>query len=83
MEATEQEDLIADAGQFVAPPNGGMNELLNVGEEDNIQGQVRKLNCCFLDLIKESYTSYFLFALHVTLPLKFVNIYIFNYLTFI
>ncbi|KAF6739016.1 unc-93-like protein B1 [Oryzias melastigma] len=42
MEATEQEDLIADAGQFVAPPNGGMNELLNVGEEDNIQGQMEE-----------------------------------------
>uniref|UniRef100_A0A8C8DUW9 Unc-93 homolog B1, TLR signaling regulator n=1 Tax=Oryzias sinensis TaxID=183150 RepID=A0A8C8DUW9_9TELE len=41
MEATEQEDHIADAGEFVAPPNGGVNELLDMGE-DNMQGQMEE-----------------------------------------
>uniref|UniRef100_A0A4W6DKY2 Unc-93 homolog B1, TLR signaling regulator n=1 Tax=Lates calcarifer TaxID=8187 RepID=A0A4W6DKY2_LATCA len=33
---------IRDADRVVAPPNGGMNELLNVGQEDNIQGQMEE-----------------------------------------
>lgn len=40
MEASDGEEHIRDADRVVAPPNGGMNELLNVGQEDNIQGQV-------------------------------------------
>ncbi|XP_008293371.1 protein unc-93 homolog B1 [Stegastes partitus] len=40
MEATDGEDLIRDSDQLIPPPNGGMNELLNVGQEDSIQGQM-------------------------------------------
>ncbi|XP_023124453.1 protein unc-93 homolog B1 isoform X1 [Amphiprion ocellaris] len=40
MEATDGEDLIRDADPLIVPPNGGMNELLNVGQEDNMQGQM-------------------------------------------
>lgn len=42
MEAAHQEDVVGDVDQFVAPPNGGINELLNVGQEDNTQGQMEE-----------------------------------------
>lgn len=62
MEATEQEDHIADAGQFVAPPNGGVNELLDMGE-DNMQGQVRKpKQLLFSSAEKILYLLWFFFA---------------------
>lgn len=41
MEAADGEDVIQDADLLVPPPDGGMNELLHVGQENNIQGQVR------------------------------------------
>lgn len=40
MEATDREDLVEDADHHVVPPTGGMNELLDVGHEDNMEGQV-------------------------------------------
>nr|ATT59261.1 Unc93b1 [Epinephelus coioides] len=42
MEAAHQEDVVGDVDRFVAPPNGGINELLNVGQEDNTQGQMEE-----------------------------------------
>ncbi|KAM9856541.1 protein unc-93 homolog B1 [Aulostomus maculatus] len=43
MEATGiDEDLAGDAGGDVVAPNGGVNELHNVGEEDNMQGQMEE-----------------------------------------
>ncbi|XP_010770578.1 protein unc-93 homolog B1 [Notothenia coriiceps] len=39
MEAADREVLIRDADPFVAPPNGGINELLNVDQEENAQEQ--------------------------------------------
>ncbi|XP_029295873.1 protein unc-93 homolog B1 [Cottoperca gobio] len=39
MEAADREQLVRDADQLIAPPNGGINELLNVGQEDNVQDQ--------------------------------------------
>uniref|UniRef100_A0A8D3AY18 Unc-93 homolog B1, TLR signaling regulator n=1 Tax=Scophthalmus maximus TaxID=52904 RepID=A0A8D3AY18_SCOMX len=41
MEATDIEEHGEDA-DFEAPPNGGMNELLHVGQEENIQGQMEE-----------------------------------------
>lgn len=43
MEATDREDLSEDAAHHVVPPTGGMNELLDVGQEDNMEGQVSSL----------------------------------------
>ncbi|XP_069573875.1 protein unc-93 homolog B1 [Brachyistius frenatus] len=43
MEAADREELIVDAEELPAPPpNGGMNELLNVGQEVNMQGQMEE-----------------------------------------
>ncbi|XP_049428808.1 protein unc-93 homolog B1 isoform X2 [Epinephelus fuscoguttatus] len=42
MEAAHQEDVVGDVDRFVAPPNGGINELLDVGQEDNTQGQMEE-----------------------------------------
>ncbi|XP_068590759.1 protein unc-93 homolog B1 [Cebidichthys violaceus] len=42
MDAADREELIGAADQPVAPPNGIVNELLNVGQEDNIQGQMEE-----------------------------------------
>uniref|UniRef100_A0A3Q2QQV2 Unc-93 homolog B1, TLR signaling regulator n=1 Tax=Fundulus heteroclitus TaxID=8078 RepID=A0A3Q2QQV2_FUNHE len=42
MEATEGEQPIEDADQIVAPPNGGVNELLDVGQEENIEGEMEE-----------------------------------------
>ncbi|XP_056227369.1 protein unc-93 homolog B1 [Seriola aureovittata] len=42
MEATDGEEQMRDADHLLAPPNGGMNELLNVGQEDNMQGQMEE-----------------------------------------
>ncbi|XP_054459787.1 protein unc-93 homolog B1 [Anoplopoma fimbria] len=42
MDASDQEGLVGDADQPVAPPNGGINELLNVGQEDNMHGQMEE-----------------------------------------
>ncbi|KAI3352770.1 hypothetical protein L3Q82_019354 [Scortum barcoo] len=42
MEASDEEDLVREADQLVAPPHGGINELLNVGQEDNMQGQMEE-----------------------------------------
>ncbi|XP_059198122.1 protein unc-93 homolog B1 [Centropristis striata] len=39
MEASDQEDLIE---QHVAPPNGAINEMLNVGDGDNMQGEMEE-----------------------------------------
>ncbi|XP_033985774.1 protein unc-93 homolog B1 [Trematomus bernacchii] len=39
MEAPDREVLVRDADQFVEPPNGGINELLNVDQEENAQEQ--------------------------------------------
>ncbi|XP_038570281.1 protein unc-93 homolog B1 [Micropterus salmoides] len=42
MEASDEEDLVRDANHLVAPPIGGRNELLDVGQEDNMQGQMEE-----------------------------------------
>ncbi|KAG7214490.1 hypothetical protein INR49_023002 [Caranx melampygus] len=42
MEATDGEEQIRDGDHLVAPPNGGINELLNVGQEDNMQGEMEE-----------------------------------------
>ncbi|XP_045903416.1 protein unc-93 homolog B1 [Micropterus dolomieu] len=42
MEAADEEDLLRDANHLVAPPIGGRNELLDVGQEDNMQGQMEE-----------------------------------------
>lgn len=43
MEACDREELAEDADrQYAAPPNGIANELLHVGEEDNMQGQMEE-----------------------------------------
>lgn len=41
MAATDREELVEDADLLIAPPIGTINELLDVGNEDNMQGQVR------------------------------------------
>ena len=46
MEACEREELVADADHLAAAPNGMDNELLDVGEEDHMQGQVSPLLSC-------------------------------------
>lgn len=43
MEATDRENLVEDADHHVVPPTGGVNELLDVGQEDNMEGQVSSL----------------------------------------
>lgn len=41
MAVAEAEQIVEDADEIVAPLNGGaVNELLDVGQEDNMQGQV-------------------------------------------
>ncbi|XP_068445548.1 protein unc-93 homolog B1 [Clinocottus analis] len=42
MDASDQEDLIGDVDHPKAPPNGVINELLNVGAQDNMQGQMEE-----------------------------------------
>lgn len=46
MEAADREDLVVDAGLYGVAPNNAANELLNVGQEDNMQGQVSSLLSC-------------------------------------
>ncbi|XP_037619374.1 protein unc-93 homolog B1 [Sebastes umbrosus] len=41
MEASDQEDLVGETDQLV-PSNGVINELLDVGQEDNMQGQMEE-----------------------------------------
>lgn len=36
----EAEDLVEDKDHFAAPPTGAVNELHDVGHEDEIEGQV-------------------------------------------
>lgn len=43
MEATDGEKLLGERDQLLAPPNGNVNELLDVGQDDNMQGQVSSL----------------------------------------
>lgn len=40
MEAAECEALLKHADPPAAPPNGGLNELLNGGHNADVQGQV-------------------------------------------
>ncbi|XP_070827001.1 protein unc-93 homolog B1 [Chaetodon trifascialis] len=42
MEAFDREDIIEDADRLLPHPNGPLNELLNVGQEGNIQGQMEE-----------------------------------------
>ncbi|XP_075946807.1 protein unc-93 homolog B1 [Anarhichas minor] len=42
MDASDREELVGDADQPVAPPNGVINELLHVGQEGNMQGQMEE-----------------------------------------
>nr|XP_046259510.1 protein unc-93 homolog B1 [Scatophagus argus] len=42
MEASDREKLTVDADNPVAPPIGAINELPNVGQEDNMQGQMEE-----------------------------------------
>ncbi|XP_015251676.1 PREDICTED: protein unc-93 homolog B1 [Cyprinodon variegatus] len=42
MEGTEEDQLIEEAEHIVAPPNGGVNELHDVGQEDNMQGEMEE-----------------------------------------
>lgn len=46
MEAADREDLVVDADLYGVAPNNAANELLNVGQEDNMQGQVSSLLSC-------------------------------------
>lgn len=46
MEAADREDLVVDADLYGVAPNNAANELLNVGQEDNMQGQVSCLLSC-------------------------------------
>lgn len=48
MEASDGEELVRDdeENELVPPPNGGLNELRNIGQEDNMQGQVSALPPC-------------------------------------
>ncbi|XP_034755447.1 protein unc-93 homolog B1 [Etheostoma cragini] len=41
MEASDEE-LVGGADELAAPPNGVINELLNVGQQDNMQGEVEE-----------------------------------------
>lgn len=50
MEATDREDLVEGADHHVVPPTGGINELLDVGQEDNMEGQVKEQNFSYLTL---------------------------------
>lgn len=36
----EAEDLVEDTDHFAAPPAGGVNELQDVGNEDEMEDQV-------------------------------------------
>lgn len=40
----EAEDLVEDKENFAAPPTGAMNELQDVGNEDELEGQVSNRN---------------------------------------
>lgn len=40
MEPFDTEELDVDADHLGVPQVGGMNELLNVGQDDNMEGQV-------------------------------------------
>lgn len=40
----EAEDLVEDKDHFAAPPSGAMNELQDVGHEEEIEGQVSNRN---------------------------------------
>ncbi|XP_040042341.2 protein unc-93 homolog B1-like [Gasterosteus aculeatus] len=42
MDAEDQDALVRDADQPVEPPNGVINELLNVGQDDKLQGQMEE-----------------------------------------
>ncbi|KAJ0033378.1 hypothetical protein NQD34_000485 [Periophthalmus magnuspinnatus] len=42
MEATDGEELVREAGEHAAPPNGIINEMLDVGQEDNMQEQMEE-----------------------------------------
>ncbi|KAM3624656.1 uncharacterized protein V6R79_026179 [Siganus canaliculatus] len=42
MEACDREELVDDNDEHAAPPNGIVNELMNVGQEDNMQGQMEE-----------------------------------------
>lgn len=44
MEAADKEE--EDVDLLIAPPNGCINELLDVGQDDNIEGQVSFLPLC-------------------------------------
>lgn len=40
----EAEDLVEHKDNFAAPPTGSINELQDVGNEDEIEGQVSNRN---------------------------------------
>ncbi len=40
MEAYDREEIARDADELLVPPNGPVNEMQDVGQEDNMQGQV-------------------------------------------
>lgn len=42
MEACDREDMVVEPDQLVHPPNGDLRELMAVGQEDNMQGQVNE-----------------------------------------
>ncbi|KAM4603475.1 protein unc-93 homolog B1 [Polymixia lowei] len=42
MDASDTEELLGEEEQPEAPPHGAINELLNVGQEGNIQGQMEE-----------------------------------------
>lgn len=51
MEAAEREQYIEDEDQAVAPPNGGVNEMLDVGQEGEVSSdQDQYKRCFFLDV---------------------------------
>lgn len=42
MEATDGEELVREADEQAAPPNGGINEMLDVGQEDDLQEKMEE-----------------------------------------
>lgn len=52
----EAEDLVERSDNFAAPPTGAVNELQDVGNEDEIEGQVSNRNKSLLSDLKSKLT---------------------------
>lgn len=54
MEATEGDELVRDADDVVGP-NGNMNEMLNVGQEDQVSSAVLCKNSVIFRFLGKTY----------------------------